>query len=92
MAFALLPFGELILEGIAGGVASNMGKEIYDTFAPKIKEGATDLLGEKIGSYASQHPKGFVAQTLNKSYQYSNRPRESTHHNHRHKRSGHRRT
>lgn len=91
MAF-LLPLGELVLEGIAGGVASNMGKEIYDQFAPRLKEGAIDLAGKKIGAYAQDNPKGFVAQTLEKSYQYSKLPREKTHHNHRHKRSGHRRT
>ena len=91
MAF-LLPLGELVIEGIAGGVASNMGKEIYDQFAPRLKEGAIDLAGKKIGGYAQAHPTGFVAQTLEKSYQYSKLPREKTHHNHRHKRSGHRRT
>lgn len=91
MAF-LLPLGELVLEGMATGVASNMGKEIYDTFAPKLKDASSDLLGKQIGGYAQENPEGFVAQTLQKSYQYSLRPAKSTHHNNRHKRSGHRRT
>jgi len=91
MAF-LLPLGELVLEGIASGMATNMGKEVYDTFAPKLKDASTDLLGKKIGGYAHENPDGFVAQTLEKSYQYSLRPASSTNHQHRHKRSGHRRT
>lgn len=91
MAF-LLPLGELVMEGIGAGMAQNMGKEIYDQFAPRLKEGAVDLAGKKIGEYAQNHPTGFVAETLEKSYQYSKLPREKTHHNHRHKCSGHRRT
>ena len=91
MAF-LLPLGELVMEGIGAGMAQNMGKEIYDQFAPRLKEGAIDLAGRKIGEYAQDHPTGFVAETLEKSYQYSKLPREKTHHNCRHKRTGHRRT
>ena len=91
MAF-LLPLGEIVLEGITAGAASNMGKEIYNTFAPKLKDASTDLLGKKIGGYAHDNPNGFVAQTLEKSYQYSKRPASATHHNHRHRRSGSRRT
>jgi hypothetical protein len=91
MAF-LLPLGELVMEGIGAGMAQNMGREIYDQFAPRLKEGAVDLAGRKIGEYAQDHPTGFIAETLEKSYQYSKLPREKTHHNHRHKRSGHRRT
>lgn len=91
MAF-LLPLGELVMEGIGAGMAQNMGREIYDQFAPRLKEGAVDLAGRKIGEYAQDHPTGFVAETLEKSYQYSKLPREKTHHNHRHKRTGHRRT
>ena len=91
MAF-LLPLGEIVLEGMAAGAASNMGKELYDQFAPKLKTEAADLAGRKIGGYAKANPTGFVAQTLEKSYQYSKATREQTHHNHRHKRRGHRRT
>jgi len=90
MAF-LLPLGEIILEGMAAGAATNMGKEVYDTFAPKLKDGASDLIGKKIGGYAHDYPDGFVAETLNKAYQYSNRPSHSTHQNG-HVRRGHRRT
>lgn len=92
MAFALLPLGELILEGMAGGFATNMGKEVYDTFAPKLREGAVDLAGRKIGEYAQDHPTGFVAETLEKSYQYSKLPAGTTSHSQRHPRRGHRRT
>jgi hypothetical protein len=91
MAF-LLPLGELVLEGMATGMATNMGKEVYDSFAPKLKDASTDLLGKKIGGYAHDNPDGFVAQTLEKSYQYSKRPPPTTHHNNRHRRSGSRRT
>lgn len=90
MAF-LLPLGEIILEGLAAGAATNMGKEVYDTFAPKLRDGASDLIGQKIGGYAHDYPDGFVAETLNKSYQYSNRPPDKTHQNG-HVRRGHRRT
>ena len=91
MAFLLAPLGEIILEGMAAGMATNMGKEVYDTFAPKIKSGATEILGKKIGGYAHDNPNGFVAETLNKSYQYSNRTPHTTHQS-RHVRRGHRRT
>lgn len=91
MAF-LLPLGEIVMEGIAEGTATNMGQEIINTFAPKIKEGAMDLLGNIISGYAAQNPKGFIAQTLDKSYQHARYPRERIHHSHRIKRSGHRRT
>jgi hypothetical protein len=91
MAF-LLPLGELVLEGMAMGASTNMGKEVYDTFAPKLKDASSDLLGKKIGGYAHDNPNGFVAQTLEKSYQYSKYPRPPSQHNHRHRRSGSRRT
>jgi hypothetical protein len=91
MAF-LLPLGELVLEGMALGASTNMGKEVYDTFAPKLKDASTDFLGKKIGGYAHDNPNGFVAETLEKSYQFSKAPPDAHHHNHRHKRSGHRRT
>ncbi len=91
MAFFLAPLGEIILEGMAAGMATNMGKEVYDTFAPKLKDGASDLIGQKIGGYAHDNPNGFVAETLNKSYQYSHRSSHSTHQNG-HPRRGHRRT
>ncbi len=91
MAFFLAPLGEIILEGMAAGMATNMGKEVYDTFAPKLKDGASDLIGQKIGGYAHDNPNGFVAETLNKSYQYSNRTPHTAHQNG-HKRRGHRRT
>jgi hypothetical protein len=91
MAFFLAPLGEIILEGMAAGMATNMGKEVYDTFAPKLKDGASDLIGKKIGGYAHDNPNGFVAETLNKSYQYSHRSSHTAHQNG-HKRRGHRRT
>ena len=92
MAMFLYPLGELVLEGMATGMATNMGKEVYDTFAPKLRDASTELIGKQIGGYASQNPNGFVAETLEKSYQYSKLPVASTHPNHRHNRRGHRRT
>jgi hypothetical protein len=91
MAF-LLPLGELVLEGMASGMATNMGKEVYDTFAPKLRDASTDLLGKKIGGYAHDNPNGFVAETLEKSYQYSKVSPTNTQHAHRHSRRGARRT
>jgi hypothetical protein len=91
MAF-LLPLGELVLEGMASGMATNMGKEVYDTFAPKLRDASTDLLGKKIGGYAHDNPNGFVAETLEKSYQYSKVSPTNTQHSHRHSRRGARRT
>ncbi len=67
MAFFLAPLGEIILEGMAAGMATNMGKEVYDTFAPKLKDGASDLIGQKIGGYAHDNPNGFVAVYVNVS-------------------------
>ena len=91
MAF-LLPLGELVLEGLEAGVASNMGKEIYDSFAPKIRDASADLLGKQIAGYARENPNGFVAETLNKTYQYAKRPTtNNTQHSHRHHRKGTRR-
>ena len=90
MAF-LLPLGEIILEGLAAGAATNMGKEVYDTFAPKLKDASSDLIGKKIGGYAHDNPDGFVAETLNKSYQYSHITPHTAHQNG-HPRRGHRRT
>lgn len=91
MSFLLYPLGELVLEGMATGIATNMGKEVYDTFAPKLRDASTDLLGKKIGGYAHDNPDGFVAETLNKSYQYSKTPPTNTQHAHRHSRRGARR-
>lgn len=100
MAF-LYPLGEIVIEGIEAGLASNMGKEIINSFAPKIKDGIIDLTGKQIAAYAAAQPTGFVAKTINKAYKYANYannanyaniPREKTHHSHRHKRAGHRRT
>lgn len=86
-----MPLGELVLEGMATGMATNMGKEVYDTFAPKLRDASTELLGKKIGGYAHDNPNGFVAETLNKSYQYSKLPTTKTRHAHRHYRRGARR-
>jgi hypothetical protein len=88
----LLPLGELVLEGLEAGVASNMGKEIYNSFAPKIRDASADLLGKQIAGYAHENPNGFVAETLNKTYQYAKRPiTNNSQHSHRHNRKGTRR-
>ena len=91
MAFFLAPLAELVLEGMAVGTGSHIANDVMKTFAPKIRDGASDLIGQKIGGYAHDNPNGFVAETLNKSYQYSNRTPHSTHQNG-HPRRGHRRT
>ena len=91
MAFFLAPLAELVLEGMAVGTGSHIANDVINTFAPKLKDGASDLIGKKIGGYAHDNPNGFVAETLNKSYQYSNR-RPHTAHQNGHPRRGHRRT
>jgi hypothetical protein len=91
MAFFLAPLAELVLEGMAVGTGSHIANDVINTFAPKLKDGASDLIGQKIGGYAHDNPNGFVAETLNKSYQYSNRTPHTAHQNG-HVRRGHRRT
>jgi len=91
MSFFLAPLAELVLEGMAVGTGSHIANDVMNTFAPKLKDASSELLGKKIGGYAHDHPDGFVAETLNKAYQYSNRPSHSTHQNG-HVRRGHRRT
>lgn len=92
----LLPLGELVIEGIEGGVASNMGKEIYNQFAPKIKESvinlASDFVGRNVGNFIQNHPNTFITNTLEKSYKHSKKSREITYNSHGHKRTGYRRT
>jgi hypothetical protein len=60
MAFALLPLGELILEGIGAGLATNMTNEVINTFKPIVSR----KIGTEIADYAKNHPKGFLAQSL----------------------------
>ena len=91
MSFFLAPLAELVLEGMAVGTGSHIANDVINTFAPKLKDGASDLIGKKIGGYAHDNPDGFVAETLNKSYQYSNRTPHTAHQNG-HPRRGHRRT
>jgi hypothetical protein len=76
---------------MAVGTGSHIANDVINTFAPKLKDGASDLIGQKIGGYAHDNPNGFVAETLNKSYQYSNRTPHTAHQNG-HVRRGHRRT
>ena len=90
MAFFLAPLAELVLEGMAVGSGSHIANDVINTFAPKIRDASSDLIGQKIGGYAHDNPNGFVAETLNKSYQYSNTPH--TAHQNGHPRRGHRRT
>ena len=92
MAFFLAPIAELVLEGIAVGAGSHIANDVMNTFVPRLKDGASELIGKKIGGIAHDNPNGFVAQTLEKSYQFSHRPPDASKHSHRHKRSGHRRT
>ena len=91
MSFFLAPLAELVLEGMAVGTGSHIANDVMNTFAPKLKDGASDLIGQKIGGYAHDNPNGFVAETLNKSYQYSHRSSHTAHQNG-HPRRGHRRT
>lgn len=91
MAF-LLPMAELVLEGMAVGTGSHIANDLMNQFVPKIKDLASDELGKKIGGIAQENPNGFVANTLNKSYQYSRLTREQSHKSNSMKRSGHRRT
>lgn len=88
----LAPMFEIVLEGVESGFATNMGKEIYDYFAPEVRNAVIDITGKKVGKYAREHPSGFVNKTLEKSYQYSKLPAGTTTHSHRHPRRGHRRT
>jgi hypothetical protein len=92
MAFFLAPLAELVLEGMAVGTGSHIANDVMNEFAPRIKDASSELLGKKIGGYAHDNPDGFVAQTLNKSYQYSKTPATNTQHAHRHSRRGARRT
>ena len=91
MSFFLAPLAELVLEGMAVGTGSHIANDVMNTFAPKLKDASSELLGKKIGGYAHDHPDGFVAETLNKSYQYSHRTPHTAHQNG-HVRRGHRRT
>jgi hypothetical protein len=92
----LLPLGELVIEGIESGAAANMGKEIYNQFAPKIKEGvmnlASDFVGRNVGDFIQKHPNTFISNTLEKSYKHSYKSRIKTYNGHGHKRTGYRRT
>jgi len=91
MAFLLAPFAELVLEGVAMGTGSHIANDVMNTFAPRLKDGASELIGKKIAGIAHDNPDGFVAQTLEKSYQYSKHPPENRQH-HGQVRRGHRRT
>jgi hypothetical protein len=59
MAF-LLGIGEMIVEGLAGGIMSNIGNEVVKTFKPIVAK----KVGDEIVSYSASHPKGFIAQSL----------------------------
>ena len=59
MAF-LLGLGEMIVEGLAGGIMSNIGNEVVKTFKPIVAK----KVGDEIVSYSASHPKGFIAQSL----------------------------
>lgn len=59
MAF-LLGIGEMLVEGLAGGIMSNIGNEVVKTFKPIVAK----KVGDEIVSYSASHPKGFIAQSL----------------------------
>ncbi len=59
MAF-LLGLGEMLVEGLAGGIMSNIGNEVVKTFKPIVAK----RVGDEIVSYSASHPKGFIAQSL----------------------------
>ena len=59
MAF-LLGLGEMLVEGLAGGIMSNIGNEVVKTFKPIVAK----KVGDEIVSYSASHPKGFIAQSL----------------------------
>ena len=59
MAF-LVGLGEMIVEGLAGGIMSNIGNEVVKTFKPIVAK----KVGDEIVSYSASHPKGFIAQSL----------------------------
>jgi hypothetical protein len=42
MAFFLAPLAELVLEGMAVGTGSHIANDVINTFAPKLKDGASD--------------------------------------------------
>ena len=59
MAF-LVGLGEMLVEGLAGGIMSNIGNEVVKTFKPIVAK----KVGDEIVSYSASHPKGFIAQSL----------------------------
>jgi hypothetical protein len=60
MAFFLPAIGELILEGAGAAIATNMTNEVFNQFKPIVAR----KVGEEVGDYAKNHPKGFIAQSL----------------------------
>ena len=60
MAFFLPAIGELILEGVGAGLVSNMTNEVVNTFKPIVAR----KIGSEVADYAKNHPKGFLAQSL----------------------------
>jgi len=60
MAFFLPAIGELILEGAGAAIATNMTNEVFNQFKPVVAR----KVGEEVGSYAKNHPEGFLAQSL----------------------------
>jgi|APIni6443716594_1056825.scaffolds.fasta_scaffold1343699_2 hypothetical protein len=59
-AFFLPAIGELILEGAGAAIATNMTNEVFNQFKPIVAR----KVGEEVGDYAKNHPKGFIAQSL----------------------------
>jgi hypothetical protein len=60
MAAFLYPLGEIILEGLGAGLATNMTNEVVNTFKPIVAR----KIGSEVADYAKNHPKGFLAQSL----------------------------
>lgn len=60
MAFFLPAIGELILEGAGAAIATNMTNEVFNQFKPVVAR----KVGEEVADYAKNHPKGFIAQSL----------------------------